>query len=66
MASNSSGTDQLPVMPPGRQSNAIAMMPNPRPRHKVYDTQPLGTNALILAANKAVSSETNRGSEDLP
>ena len=49
MVSNTSGTDQLPVMPPGRQSNAVAMMPNPRPRHKVYDTQPLGTNALLLA-----------------
>lgn len=49
MASNMLGADQLPLMPPGTQSNAEATMPNPRPRHEVYDTQPQGTNALLLA-----------------
>jgi hypothetical protein len=49
MASNSLGADQLPLMPPGTQSNAVVTMPNPRPRHEVYDTQPQGTNALRLA-----------------
>jgi len=49
MASNTLGADQLPLMPPGTQSNAVATMPNPRPRHEVYDTQPQGTSALLLA-----------------
>ena len=48
MASNTLGADELPVMPPGTQSNAEATISNPKPRHEVYDTQPQGTNALLL------------------